>query len=493
MMRERGKFKAFFQTTTLGLEITPSRIRLVEADTARWPIKILNFVFLDPLSPHEDNIIQQLRGVLDRGWFKTNKVNLAVSHPYAIHRLLTLPHMPAEETRAIAERELEEIKQYPGGFVFDWRITGTVEEEGTRKNEVLVVAAPLPEVDRQRSLAKRSGLKCGVLTTTPIALLSSLRFVEAGERDAIALLYLETEQGCLVFVRKGKWCFSRQFPVEGNESILSEVKRAFHYFRRGFRGEDIDRIVISGDGGKVLDPVMKDLEETFGIEVVLFNPAYGLELNLPGGRHQEWDQASPGLAVVLGLAAESFTEPFINLVPARFKERRRRLREAFLALAVIFLLGAGYAGLSRHTESLKVALHQKEAILKKFQPSLEKARKEKEKKERYNKYVSFLQKAEHRSPWVKVFQVLSLIVPDEMVFHSLKAERMEGGVHISINGEIRAGDAFTAQEIFNRFYSRFKSCPLFSRIELMPIDITRTEKKRSKVDFEIRFQLKEES
>ena len=483
----------FSHTTTLGLEITPSLIRLVEADTSRRPVKILNFVFLDLLSPHEDNIAQQLRGTLDRGWFKTNKVNLALSHPLAIHRLLTLPRMPAEEIRAVAQRELEEIKQYPGEFVFDWRITGAVEEEGTRKNEVLVVAAPLSEVDRQGSLAERSGLKCSVLTTISVALLSSLRFVEGGEREAIALLYLGTEQGCLLFVRKGRWCFSRQFPMEGKESILSEVKRSLHYFRRGFRGEDIDRIVISGDGGEALDPVMKDLEKTFGIEVALFNPAYGLELNLPGGRHREWEQASPGLAVVLGLAAESFREPFINLVPARFKESRRRQREAFLALAVIFLLGAGYAGLSRHTESLKVTLRQKEAILEKLQPGLEKAKKEEEQKDLYKSYVSFLRKTKHATPWGKVFQVLSLIVPDEMVFQSLKAERMEGGVHFSINGEVTAGDAFTAQEIFNRFYSRFKTSPLFSRIELMPIDITRTEKKRSKADFEIRFQLKEEA
>ena len=474
-------------TTTLGLEITSSQIRLVEADTSRWPIKVLNFAFLDLLSSHEDNIAQQIRGTLDRGWFKTNKINLALFHSSVIHRLLTLPPMPAGEIRAVLKREVEEIKLYPNEVVFDWRVISEVEEEGTKKNEILVVIAPLSEVDRQRSLVESSGLKCSVLTTVPLTLLSSLRFVDDGEKEAIALLYLNMKVGCLLFVREGKWCFSRQFPIEGKESILSEVKRSVHYFKQRFRGEDIDRVIISRDRGEDLDRVMENLREALGVEVSIFDPVLGLDLNLLGGRHKEWEQASPGLAVILGLLGESLKEPLINLVPARFKKGKRRLHEVLLALAVVFVLVTGYAGLSWHTESIKATLRQKEAIL-------EEARSKERQKDLYNKYFSFLQEAEHsRYKWVEAFRFLSLTVTDGMVFHSLKAERMRGGLYLSINGEVMAADAFTAQEIFNRFYSRFKSSPLFSNIELMPIDIIRTEKQRSKADFKIRFQLKKEA
>ena len=106
---------------------------------------------------------------------------------------------------------------------------------------------------------------------------------------------------------------------------------------------------------------------------------------------------------------------------------------------------------------------------------------------------------------MRVLQYLSLIVPDEMVFHSLKAERMEGGWQLSIKGKIVAPDSFAVQGIFNRFYSRFKAFSFFSHIELMPLNISRVKKEegiiahtpykkegKSKTEFEIRFQLREE-
>ncbi len=474
-------------TTTLALQITPSQIRLVEADTSRWPIKILNFALLDIISPHEDNIFQQIRGVIKRGLFETKKVNFAFFHPSIIHRLLSFPPMPAREIGAVLKREVEEIKLSPNEVVFDWKIISEVERKGNRGNEILVVIAPLPEVDRQRSLIEGSGLKCNVLTTVAIALLSSLRFVEGGEKETVAMLCLNVDNGCLVFARNGKWGLCRQFSLKGKESVLPEVKRAVHYFRQRFRGEDIDRIIISAETNEYLDRVIEALREDLGIETSVFRPAHGLDIDSLAGRKEEWEQASPCLAVVLGLLAESSMGPLIDLVPEKIKTRRKRLYITSLSLALASILATGYAGLSWHTASLKTTLRQKEAIL-------EKAKTTEKQKDLYNRYLSFVQQAGYESvPYLRAFQFLSLIVPDEMIFYSLKAERMEGGMQVSINGEINAADAFAAQEIFNRFYLQFRSSPLFSHIELMPIDIIRTKKQRSKVNFEIRFQLKREA
>ena len=473
--------------TTLGLQITHSQIRLVEADTSRWPIKILNFAFLDLLSPHEDNIAQQIQGVIKKGLFETKKVNLAFFHPSVTQRLLTLPPMPTKDIGAVLKREVEEIKLYPNEVVFDWQVIGQVEKKGNKEIEVLVVIAPMSEVEHQRSLIKNSGLKCNLLTTVSIALLSSLRFIEGGEDRTVAMLCLNIDMGCLVFSRRGKYGLCRQFSIKGKESVLSEVKRSIHYFRQHFRGEDIDRIIIGAEKEKDLDWVIEDLKEDLDIEVSIYRPAHGLDLSPLRGRKEEWEQAAPGLAVVLGLLGESFHGPLIDLVPEKVKRDKRKMYTVSLSLAMASILLTGYAGLSWHTASLKAVLRQKEAIL-------EKARDRERQKDLYNRYLSFVHKAgEEEIPYLKVLQYLSLIVPDEMIFHSLKAERMRGGVQVSINGEVNAADAFTAQEIFNRFYSQFRSNHLFSHIELMPIDIIRTDKQGSKVNFEIRFQLKRQA
>ena len=116
----------------LGLEITSSQIKLVEANTSEPPIRVLNFGLTDLFSPHEDNIIQQIKGIIEKGWFKSKRVNIAISHPSMIHRLITLPPMPREEMGMVVGRE---VKSQPGEVFFDWQIIREVEEKGVRKND----------------------------------------------------------------------------------------------------------------------------------------------------------------------------------------------------------------------------------------------------------------------------------------------------------------------------------------------------------------------
>jgi hypothetical protein len=93
-----------------------------------------------------------------------------------------------------------------------------------------------------------------------------------------------------------------------------------------------------------------------------------------------------------------------------------------------------------------------------------------------------------------------------MVFHSLRAERMEDRWQLSIKGKIVAPDSYTVQKNFNQFYSQFRDSPIFSNIELMPLNISRFKEgegaiahtsyekgEKSKTEFEIKFQLKEET
>jgi len=492
----------FFRSDTIiGMEITSSQIILLEADTSEQPIRVLNFVLIDLFSLHEDNIAQQIKGILEKGWFKGKNANIAISHPSVIHRLITLPSMPREEMGMIIGRE---VKSYPDEVVFDWQIIREVEEKGIKKREVLIAIAPSSEVNHQRSLVQSSGLRCGVLTTIPLALLSSLKFIRDGEKGAVAFLHLGMERGHLLFAREGKWCFSREFAHEGKgfseEQVLSEVKRSIHYFKQHFRGEELERIITGGKVKEELDTIRGNLEENLEVKTEIFDPTHGLDLSLVKGRSKEWEKVLPNLAIVLGLVGQYPRDAVINLIPPKIKRREKEFKKRAVAgsLAAVILLGFAitYGGLSQSLKSRNDILRQKEAALKKIQPFLDKARISEEKRNRYDKSLSFLDLKKKRAPWVKALRILSLIVPDKMVFQSLKAERIEDGWQLNIKVEVVAADSYTVQKNFNQFYSQFRYSPIFSNIELMPLNIIRfkesgKEEKR-KGDFEIKCRLKNE-
>ena len=521
--------KKFFRSNTaIGIEITSSQIRLVEADISSWPVRVLNFVPLGLFSPHEDNIVQQIKGGWERGRFKGKRANIVLSHPAIIHRLISLPPIPEEEIGVIVEREVKGENPPIENPVFDWQVIGEVEENGVRKKEVLFVVAPLAEVNQKISLVENAGLRCGIFTTIPLTLLSSLKFIKDGEKGVVAFLYLGTERGYLLFAREGKWCFSREFPGDkegfGGERVLSEIKRSLHYFKQQFRNEDLDRIIIGKEEEEDWQVVRGKLEDSLGVRVEVFDPTYGLDLTLIKGRVKEWEKVLPRLAIILGLVRQYPEDTVINLIPSGVKRKGKELKRRALAgsLAAIILLGflAGYGGLSQSLKSQTEILQQRKAVLREFQPFLEKGAGWEEKRRLYDRSLSFLNDKKS-FPWWEMFQYFSIIVPDGMVFHSLEARRIEGGWGVNIKGETMAFDSFAVQGIFNQFYSRFKSNPIFSHIELMPMSITRLKeeavsagkeeaagagkqeaagagmgsssgkKEKSKADFEIKYQLRE--
>lgn len=496
----------FKSRNIIGVEITLSQIRLVEADVSRQPTKVLNFALIDLFSPHEDNIAQQIKGVLESSWFKGRRANIAISHPSVIHRLISLPPIPEEEMKLIVEREVKEVKPGPEDEVtFDWQIIREIEEKGVKKREILIVIAPSLEVNHQRSLVQTSGLRCGILTTIPLALLSSLKLIRDGGKGAVGFLHMGTEQGYLLFAREGKWCFSREFARRekgfSDEQVLSEVKRSIHYFKQHFRREEPERIIIGGKVKEELDIIRENLEDNLGVKTEMFDPAYGLDLSLVKGRGKEWEKVLPNLAIALGLAGQYPRDAAINLVPSKIKKREKEFKKRALAgsLAAIILLGltAAYGGLSQSLKSQNDILLQKESALKKFQPFLDRVKLLEEKRSHYDRSLSFLKDhKKKRTPWFRALQHLSLIVPDKMVFHSLKTERMEDRWQLNIKGEVVAADSYTVQKNFNRFYSQFRDSSIFFDIELMPLNITRfkedDEKEKSRSDFEIKCQFKDE-
>lgn len=495
----------FFRSkkTTLGIEITSSQIKLVEADASVQPARILDFALVDILSPHPDNIAQQLKAIVDGKGFKTREANIAISHPSIIHRLTSLPPMPKEEMETIMCREVEQVKHFPEEATFDWQITNEVEEEGVMKKEILIAIAPSEVVNQKISMVEGAGLNCNLLTTIPLTLLNTLKFIKDGGKGTVAFLYLGIDRGYLIFAREGRWSFSREFSKGedgfSEQHVSSEVKRSLLYLKKQFRGEETDKLIISGELGEDMHIIKEGLRENLSLNVEELDPTYGLDLTLVKGRIRDWESLFPGLAITLNLALQYPNDNVIDLIPLQVKKRKREFKRRVLlrVASAIILLGliVSYGGLHHSLSAHNKILRQNKVVLKELQPILEKAEESENRRDRYNKSLAFLEDLSTRpTHWARALQQLSLIVSDEMVFHSLGAKRVGDEWQITIKGEIVAPDSFTLQKSFNLFYSPIKSSTTFSQVELIPMNIIQLreeEKVYSKANFEIRFRIKE--
>ncbi|MGR3177317.1 MAG: type IV pilus biogenesis protein PilM [Candidatus Anammoxibacter sp.] len=501
--------------TAIGIEVTSSQIKLVEADVSVQPIKILNFVSIDILSPYPDNIAQQIKAIVESKEFTTKSANIATAYPSIIHQLIYLPPMPKDEMSTIVEREVKGMTHSEEELRFDWQMTGEVKEKGGKKKEILLVAAPSEAIDEKATLIEGTGLSCKAITTVPLALLNSLQFIQDGDKGAIAFLFLGVDRGYLLFARGGKWFFSREFAHEDEgykiETVLTEVNRSRRYFKQHYRNEDIDRIIISGDTKEDLEPFEKGLDENLGMKAERFVPTRGLDLAAIEGKVKEWYALLPGFPIVLGLLKENPHHNLPNLATRQIKEKasvhRKRLVAVALPAILLFVFIVSYGKLYLNIRSHKAGLKQSEIILKRFQPTRVNIENVTERKYLYDKFITFQEHLDKiKVPWADMFLRLSQIVPDEMVLNSFQAERIKGGWQSKISGTIMAPYSYALQKSFNLFYSGFKTYPLFSQIELAPLNIGRTMKEvksvdggkiivskeeQSKADFEIKFMIKE--
>ena len=502
----------FESKSIVGIEITSSQIRFVRMDSSTKPAKVLDFGVVDLLSTHSDNIAQQLLSVVQKRGLEKQKASVAVSGPAIVHHTLTIPPMSKKDMRMVVEREVKKVIDSPlDEMVFDWKVSRDVEVAEGMKRELLVIIAPLYLISNQISLLKQSGLKPSVLTTIPLILLNSLNFTE--ERDkATAFIHLGKDEGYILFARKGLYYFSRDFPFEAENDDskgLLEVQRSTLYFNQRFPGERIEMVILRDDA-EYLSPTRKiqlnDWKEMLGVEVKVFDPVHNLDLAPLGGRAKEFCEIATRMAIPLGLARGLSKALPINLLSDYIKGEKTRFIEKRIALPLtaVFLLFAigGYVGLLQRTNHYSQILREKEAAQQKLQPLLREIEFFQKQRDIYQKRSAFLQRVSGRNALlVKALQNLSLLVPEEVVFQSLKIERAEQKWQATIKGEATASDQVIALSAFNRLRSGLKASALFTNVESLPpemgsrqttgISSSDSGEGKTKIGFETKCEIRE--
>ncbi len=472
---------------SIGIEITPSQVKLVEMDSSPIPPRVFCFSFINLLSSHPENILQQMRAALSYINPGTKKARMAISDS-SLHHLIPLPPMPAKEMRVVVERELKDTLAVPlSEMGFGYQIIG---EEGGKKI-VLAAAAPSSFVSEQARFLRDLRLIPQLITTVPIALFNSLRLMEGVNQGIVGHIHLGEAKGHILIVREGRWAFHREFPRSPTtEEILSEIHRSLLYFRQQLRGEEIGTVFLSGTGTDALE---KELGETLKMEVKPFLPP--LDLSPLKGRINEFRQILPEFAIPLGLAGKRAKDTLTLLGPQAVQRNYGTiLKKATIAGIVgsALTMGVGYAWLSNEISTYNKILQKKSGELNGLEPYIA-AQKE---RELYGKHLATLRNFNHHLLWTELLRELSLLAPPEMAFQSLTLKREGDKIKVAIKGEVFVPKASVDQGIFNRFYSQMVSSPFFAQVEVDPGSMKISQPGGSEKDglvrqeFEIKGELK---
>jgi hypothetical protein len=156
----------------------------------------------------------------------------------------------------------------------------------------------------------------------------------------------------------------------------------------------------------------------------------------------------------------------------------------------VLMMGVGYGYLSRTIFQYKRTLLEKKQELNRLEPDIA----AREARVLFRNNLALLKKIDDHTHWAEALRELSIIVPPQMAFQSLRFKREKGRINISIKGAVVAPQALAGREIFSRFYSRLGSSPLFANVDAEPAGtrVMRPEKNDKSSSVRIEFEVKGE-
>ncbi|MBI4489763.1 MAG: hypothetical protein HY694_11810 [Deltaproteobacteria bacterium] len=484
---------AFGNSGVLAIELGSKQLHVIRAAVTGHRLRVYDFAAEEVLISNPENIVQQLEALMARKRLRSSSAALALSGPEVVHRLLEFPPMPLSELGLVVEREMRGVGGTGGKeIVFDWEVIEESESGNLKQLRVLVAIAPRSQVDGAQQLLVQCRLKPALMTTLPISLLRSLRFVQGGGVGLRAVLYMGGQQGCLLGVKDGVWSFHREFssrPLEGKvdslmEEALKEANRALLYYRQRYRDRTEMGLLLGGERG--LEDLQIRAQNELGIQGEVVRPGPMLDLAPLEERANIFRDIFPSFMIPLGLVAAAYGEPGINLVPktARKSVRRRPeinwsfvYRPAPALILLLFILGLHLivARTERHYQRI---LEGRAALHAQWLPAIRAAEESRGWRDQERLVVKSLGSSRiPETSWVALFKAISRLSPPDLILQSMVFQRDKGEWLITLKGQVVSLDTYVAQAAFNRFYQGLKGSPYFERIELLPPEVlTLTER-----------------
>ena len=481
---------------TIGIDFSSSGIKIVEVDTKTKPVKVMDYVVDNHTIEDKDELSYYIKNIMGKKGFSGKKAHIAFSSSSIQHKIITLPQMSKRETKVVLKREArKEASSISEEIVYDSKLLGTVEEKGIQKNKVLLVFAPRNEVEDTLSFWKGAGVEPQLFTSTPLALLGSLKLLTTEwEENIIAFVNLGMFKTFIMIAEQGKLEFSRDFILGTKENntphikdgdgeptcddldseyidrVFKEINRSLLYYKHQFRGKIVNKIILGGELTQ-LNVIKDSLEKRFEQDIDIFSPTEYLDTTSLGEQQKAFQKLLPSLATSLGLCLKDIGKAKkINLMPREIVERKQLFvrKVAMGTFSVILLLSLliGYLFLSKSVSNQQKILFKQQVFWNEMAPLVSNlTRVERERKLHQSRRLILDNFLYSWTLWHDILKGLSLVVPNEMLFHLVKIKKNGKGYQIDIKGEVIAESAASAQATFNRFYFDLERYPFFKDLD----------------------------
>ncbi|MBI4241128.1 MAG: hypothetical protein HY613_05375 [Candidatus Rokubacteria bacterium] len=418
----------------------------------------------------------QLKAALGRMGVKAGRVHVVTWDTEHIHRTQLLPPMTAAERSQFLEREL--AREGGGAKAVGAQVLRQV-EDGARKDEVLVVAAPREGLDRLLVPFRASGLVPHLIATAPLALLRAVQALSPIPPDRPTIIGHWGLAGLTVaVVSDGVLKLARQIPrlaapgLDPIEWMATEVQRSVRAYAQISKGGRAEQMLFA-NADAALERFFADpaaLESRLGLPVLNLNQV--LRSVLPDGAEEQ--AGLPAGAFLLPYGAALLTpREAPNLFPREIvveQRSRRVVRAAVAAVSVLALaLGWSYWGASREAAALGLSLQRHRQANRALQATRSEVERIDGERQQVRRWIKFLTDDPLGGPpLAEALREVSRLAPDRLRLERLVISKDEGGYGAKLVGAVKLAELAQAQAQFNQLYFGLRDSTFFYDVTFLP-------------------------
>lgn len=343
-------FSVFRRLSPIGLDIGPRSVRAVQLSADRSSVVHAVETEIDASQDSSADAIASMantvRATLREGGFRGGNVVLSLGHPDLLLQNIRISDGP--ET-PLASSVLEEITSRanisPENVEIRWIEAGVVQQGETQRREVLLLTCRKAAVTERIQLAEKAGIRLLALDAEPAALTRTVlrQYRRQSDQSQTVLLLRIGQRNTLVFITRGDHpLFAKYLPFGGDDldqalvrqfqiplesavilrhgygerrrdqrdpevvktvqeclqplwnSWLDEIARCARYYQVTFRGQPIERVVLSGS--EATSELQERLEKFFDLPVEILDPFRAIRCPQEIDMSSQWDLAI-GLAL----------------------------------------------------------------------------------------------------------------------------------------------------------------------------------------------------
>lgn len=437
----------------------------------------------------------------------------------SIHiKLLELPRMPTDEILEALKWRVKGIVPFDiDKAVLDFDIIGeSTEEDGAKKYNILMVAAPKDIIDEKVSLLKEGGLDVvGGANVDSFGLSNIISLMPEGKKDSTcAVLKVDYKRSTVNIYREGRLTFVRNIPMgldrikdsikgpitsdtglieltpadidklksigipdnkdilldgklQGKhllaltrpvlESLCNEIGRSLDYYNVQLEGKKTQKIYLMGDGSKYknLDIFIKD---TTGIETdYLELPSSFIDAAI---KKEKITEIMPQIISLVGIARLGI-DAKVNLLPLEYRvEKVQKVQKisirmvGFTALAILIVSFVLVNVRVKDYERRLVSVKSHRKILQKINVLYDKILQREE-------LLGMVRSKDVSS--TLIMKELSNIIPDSIVLNNLMIDQRAN--ILKLDGVVHLGSA-VSEVVLTDFMEAMEKSPFFKEVNL---------------------------